>query len=403
MTKDNDKTGRAGDGGGVVRVVLFDADSQASSKLRESVESIAGVRLLETTADPNAIDVLLGKTSADVLIANLDPEADAIIAAVRSATKSHDSVEFFATSKSEDASLIKAAMRGGFSEFVHLPNELDRLSEAIGTLRKRSEGEGSLGRIITILGSSGGVGCTTIAVNLAVELAEKSGREVALVDLNFLYGHVAMMLDLEIQHSIADLCGEGKNIDEKLLQKAITKHSTSVHVVPRPREFDEAVGLSAEACVPMLTLLRQMYAYVILDGPSRSDVTAGAVLDLADRNILIVQPLVTAARNAKRILSALERAGFEGQGVEVVCNRAGGGMSHLNAQRLEKSLGTKIVAAIPDDWTSVSASINLGEPLAANAPRSKARDAIRELADLIRGPSTEPAGKESGLFSRLFK
>ena len=86
-----------------------------------------------------------------------------------------------------------------------------------------------------------------------------------------------------------------------------------------------------------------------------------------------------------------------------MCNRAGGGLSHLNVQRLEMSLGHSIVTCIPDDWANVSAAINLGEPLAMNAPRSKAREAIRDLSDMIRGAGDVPGeAKGGGLLSRLF-
>ncbi len=398
----SDASGEATDGG-MVRVILFDADAASEGKLQELLENIPGVRLIASAGDGAELLPAIEKASADLVIANLDPDADKIVPAVAKVARNHENLAFFAVSTRDDVALIKSTMRSGFTEFVQLPDELDRLHEAVAALRRRDEGEGALGRVVSVLGSAGGVGCTTVAVNLAVELAEKSGREVALVDLNFQFGHVAMMLDLEIQHSIADLCGESTSLDERVLQKAVTKHKSGVHVIPRPREFEETEGLTADRCVPLLTLLRKMYPYVVLDGPSRSDPTALSVLDLSDWNLLVVQPLVTAARNAKRILSALDKVGFGGQALRVICNRAGGGLSHLNTQRLEKSLGSKILLCVPDDWTSVSAAINLGEPLAMNAPKSKAREAIRELADMIRGPAADGSEKGSGLFSRLFK
>ncbi len=388
--------------GAVVRVILYDADKDAGGKLRDILENIAGVRLIETLSEIDMLLPAVEKSSADLVVANLDPAPDGIMAAVGQASKTHADMTFLATSAKDDAGLIRSAVRAGFSDVVKLPDESDRLAEEIGNLRHRAEGDGSRGSIVSVLGSAGGVGCTTVAVNLAVELAEKSGVEVALVDLNFQFGHVAMMLDLDIQHSIADLCGESRDVDTRIVQKAIIKHKSRVHVVPRPREFEDTEGLTASGCVQLLTVLRQMYPYVVLDGPNRSDATALAVLDICAWNLLVVQPLVTAARNAKRILSALQKYGFDGQPLQVICNRAGGGLSHLNAQRLEKSLGAKILLSIPDDWTSVSAAINLGEPLAMNAPRSKARDAIRELADKIRGSGAESARKET-LFSKLFK
>ncbi len=386
---------------GSVRVVTCDKDTGSADRLRALLDQIPGVRVVEAVSDPQKMSDSVERFSADLVLASLDSEPETVMTAVSAAAKVHRETAFFAVSTKNDANLILSAMRSGFSEFVRLPDESARLVDAIGGLRHRVASDGSSGQIVTVIGSAGGVGCTTVAVNLAVELAEKSRQEVALVDLDFQFGHVAMLLDLDIQHSIADLCGQGKTIDERVVQKATMKHKSNVHVVARPKEFEDTESLSAEACVQLMGILKRMYPYVVLDGPTRFDPTGRAILDMADWNILVVQPLVTAARNAKRILQALKKYDFNLDAIQVVCNRAGGGLSHLNVQRLEKSLGHKIIACIPDDWTSVSAAINLGEPLAMNAPKSKARDAIRELADLIRGRDGAD-GKAGGILSRLF-
>lgn len=388
---------------GAVRVVVYDADNTSEGGLRALLDALGGVRIVEEVSEVGKLVPAVEKYSADLVLANLDVSTEEVLKAVKVAEQQCSGTEFFAVSSVNDANLILTAMRSGFSEFVRLPEESSRLSEAIGALRRRTAEAGATGQIISVIGSAGGVGCTTLAVNLAVELADACGRDVALVDLDFQFGHVAMLLDLEIQHSIADLCGESKTIDERVIQKAAMQHKSGLQVIARPREFEETSNLSAESCTQLLGMLRRMYPYVVLDGPSRSDPTGRCILDMADWNLLIVQPLVTAARNAKRILQALSRYNFNPERIQVVCNRAGGGLSHLNVQRLEKSLGHKIVACIPDDWANVSAAINLGEPLAMNAPKSKAREAIRELSAMIRGAGDGSGeGKSGGLFSRLF-
>lgn len=386
---------------GSVRVIICDNDEASTKSTRDLLETVPGVLVLAELTEGGEVSSAIERYSPDLVLANLDPDPDKVLPVFARVAERHSGVAFFAISAKNDA--VLSAMRSGFSEFVRLPEESSRLTDAVGGMRRRSGTEGVTGQIVSVVGSAGGVGCTTLAVNLATELADKCGREVALVDLDFQFGHVAMMLDLDIQYSLADLCGESVTLDERLLRKAMMKHKSGVHVVSRPREFEDTADLSAEACVPVLTMLRKMYPYVVLDGPTRSDPTGRSVLDIADWNLLTVQPLVTAARNAKRILSALERMDFDKSRIQVVCNRGGGGLSHLNIQRLEKSLGHKIIISIPDDWMSVSASINLGEPLAMNAPRSKAREAICELADMIRGSSGVAGGeKGSGLLGRLF-
>ncbi len=408
LNDDNGGGGSSGDSTdpmktpGSVRVLIVDPSSDGGA-LRGQVDAIAGVRVVDTVSQASALADAMSKHSADLVVVNLDVSAAESIASVSAAKAANPATEFLAVASTSDSNLILTAIRSGFSDTIRLPEESDRLLSVVSALRHRTVDRSSAGQIISVIGSAGGVGCTTLAVNLAVELAEKCGEDVALVDLDFHFGHVAMLLDLEIQHSIADLCGASKTLDERVVHKAAMRHQTGVNVIPRPRDFEETADLSADCCTPLLELLRRSYPYVVLDGPTRADQTGRCVLDMADWNLLVVQPLVTSARNAKRILQALTKYDFDPAGIQVVCNRSGGGLSHLNVQRLEKSLGHKIVACIPDDWTSVSAAINLGEPLAVNAPKSKAREAIRALSELICGGADGGQdGRGGGLFSRIF-
>ena len=272
--------------------------SPASTKsTRELLETVSGVLVLAELTDCGDVSSAIDRYSPDVVLANLDPDPDSVLPVFARVAGRNGGVAFFAISAKNDA--VLSAMRSGFREFVRLPEESSRLVDAVSSMRRRSGADGAIGQVVSVVGSAGGVGCTTLAVNLATELADKCGREVALVDLDFQFGHVAMMLDLDIQYSLADLCGESITLDERLLQKAVMKHKSGVHVVSRPKEFEDTADLSAEARVPVLRTLRKMYPYVVLDGPTRSDPTGRAVLDIADWNLLVVQPLVTSARNAK--------------------------------------------------------------------------------------------------------
>ena len=385
--------------GRVVRVIVCGVDAAAVDALRTLLDQAEGVRVVGQVSAVGQLAAVLSAQPAELVLANMDPLPEEVLTAVSSVGK-RDDLRFLAVSTQSDPDLILKAVRAGFSEFVRLPGEAARLQQVIDELRQRPAADESLGMLISLIGSAGGVGCTTLAVNLAVELAAKSGREVALVDLDFQFGHVAMMLDMEIQHSVAELCSQDASLNERLVRKAVLKHKTGVHVLARPREFEDADRLTARSCVPLLEILRRMYAYVVVDGPSRSDETGRSILDMADRNLLVVQPLVTSARNAKRILHTLGRYGFDLSTIEVICNRTGG-TSHLNTEQIEKSLGRTLLASIPDDWSSIGSAINLGEPLASAAPKSKARTAIAALADTIHAARAGHSAK-SGLLGRLF-
>jgi len=149
-----------------------------------------------------------------------------------------------------------------------------------------------------------------------------------------------------------------------------------------------------------------MFEYVLVDGPLRYDPGAKAVLDIADSIVIMLELLVPDVRNVQRMLDAMKQAGFNLDRVHLVCNRLGKESSNLSVADLEATLNMEIFAALPDDWPGVSASINLGEPLARSQPRSKVRLAIQELAERLHNRADEAAepvgGRKGGILSKIF-
>ncbi|MFQ6048646.1 MAG: CpaE family protein, partial [Phycisphaerae bacterium] len=133
--------------------------------------------------------------------------------------------------------------------------------------------------------------------------------------------------------------------------------------------------------------------YVVLDGPSRLDAGARAVFDMADVNLLVMQLIVTSVRNTDRILQELGRHGYNLDRVQLICNRATRESGHLELEHVQATLDRQVFWSIPDDFKTVSGAINLGEPLAVCAARSKVRQSIRDLA---RRFCDSPDGREDG-------
>jgi pilus assembly protein CpaE len=187
----------------------------------------------------------------------------------------------------------------------------------------------------------------------------------------------------------------------------MVKHETGVHILARPHEFAQAEQLSGAHCAGVLAALQELYSYVVVDGPHRFDGSARAVFDMADVNLLVMQLMVTSVRNADRILQELSRHGYNLDRIHLVCNRATRESGHLELEHVEATLNRQVFWSIPDDFRAVSTAINLGEPLALCAGKSKVRQAIRGLAERIDKP--EPAGesgpagqKPSGVLRKLF-
>lgn len=391
-----------------VRVIIFNGDEDYSATLRGDLLCIPGVQIVAEIDEPGLIDQAVQQFPAELLIAHLDPAPDVALPLAAKVATDHPDLAVFVISESTNGQHILMAMRAGIREFLTKPVEPHLIRGALDKVLSQTTATTQVGRLIPILGTIGGAGASILATNLAVELADLvKGKPVALVDLDFRYGQLGTMLDLQADYTIADLCDTPEQLDESMVNRAIVKHSSGVHLLARPNTFQQADQITAAHCATVLTSLQQVYEYVVVDGPNRSDPGGLAVLDLADVNLLVIQLLVTSVRNVHRMLEELREGGYNLSRFQLVCNRVGRDSAHLEIDHVESTLGLKVLHQVPDDWRAVSASVNMGVPLMESAPKSRTRLAIRALAEKILHPEQEGEDGEcgkagAGLLGRLF-
>lgn len=390
-----------------VRIILFNADEAAAPELRKQLTSLPQVRVVAELDEPSLLPHAVAQFPADVLLAHLDPQADVVLECIRQLMEAVPETVIFALSGNTDGRVVLRAMRAGVREYLVKPLKSEELTDALERVVAGRSKTKQTGRLISVMGSSGGVGATTLAVNLGVELAGLAGadQKVALVDLDFRFGQVATMLDLHTPFTVADLCSTAEELDPQMIQKALVRHESGVHVLARPHSFAQAELITAAHCASVLSTLQEMCAYVVVDGPTRHDPAGRVVLDASDVNLLIVQLLVTSVRNADRMLQELAAQGFNTDRISLVCNRLGREAGHLEISHVEQTLNRKMYLTIPDDWRSVSSSVNIGKPLKAEHEKTRVRLAIQALAQKIHAPESAAPEADSGggLIGKLFK
>lgn len=373
-------------------------------ELRAQLHELGGVKIVAEVDEPALLSQAVSQFLPDVLMVNLDPGPELILPMIGEVAAGHSHVPIFAVSQSTEGSLILQAMRLGIREFLPRPIDLHTLSDAIQKIASQRTHIHPQGKLITVTGTSGGVGATTLATNLATELGLLEESKVTVVDLDFRFGQVATFLDVDPQYTLADLCQTAEQLEAATITRALTRHASGINVLSRPLHFAEADAITAAACVGVLTSLLQMNDYVITDGPTRFDQAAHSVFALSDYNILVVQLVVPSVRNALRIVEAMRQSGYNLDRVRVICNRCGREGGHLSVQNVSETLGLDVFATIPDDWDTVSGAINLGEPLLTQSPKSKVRLCLQEIANRFHKPPVQTDEKETkkGLIGRIF-
>lgn len=388
-----------------VRFIILNADEAFGTQLRAALLKLEGVKIAAEVDQPALLAQTVAQVSAEVLLLNLDPDPRVVLSLVGELIAGHPHLTVLASSAQTDGRLLMELMRLGIKDFLPRPLDSRQIAEAIERIAVHCAEKAPQGRLITVLSGSGGQGATTLAVNLAVEMTDMTGGRVVLVDLDYRFGQAATFLDLEPTYTLSDLCSTVEHVEQTVIEKALIKHESGVRVLARPGNLAQAEQLTAAHCVGVLSTLVQFNDYVVIDGPTRFDVAAQSVLDLADANLVLAQLLVPSVRNTVRILDGMRDAGYNFDRVRLVLNRVGKDSAHLSVEDVVTTLSMEPVATLPDDWSTVGGAVNLGVPLMNYAPRSRVRQTIRDLAERLIRPaagSDEKQDKGKKLKSRIF-
>ncbi len=388
-----------------VKFIILNGNEKFGAEVREALLKIEGVKIVAEVDEPALLGQAVTQFPIDIVLANLDPAPESVLPIVGDVAAANPDLAVFASSRSTDGHLILKVMRLGIKEFFPQPLDGAALREAVDKISEGRKTRTTQGKLFTVMGSAGGVGSTMLATNLAVELAMLSEGNMTLIDLDYRYGQVATLLDVEPSYTLADLAGAPEELEPTVLSKALATHSSGVKVLARPNNLSEADNITAAACMGVFTTLMQMSDYVVADGPTRFDVGGKSLLALSDCNLLIVQTLVPCVRNAIRIIEWMRECGHNLDRTKVICNRVGRESAHLTVKNVSETLGMPVAATIPEDWTTVSGAINLGEPLSEHDPKSKVRAAVQGIAKTLHDPegaAEDEARGKKGLIGRIF-
>jgi pilus assembly protein CpaE len=277
-------------------------------------------------------------------------------------------------------------MRAGAREYL-VAGEPDLLDKTVQGFLETS-GALRLGEVTAIVPAKGGMGGTTIAINLAGAL-HRQGKRVCIVDLGVELGDVLSFLDVKGTYSITDVAGNTKRLDRELLDSSVPRHTSGVWVLSQSEKLTEAEQLDATAVTAVLRFMRTQYDHLILDGLRNFGDVPLAALDVADRIILVVTQEVPAVRNAQRRAEIFRRLGYEQNRTMLVVNRYQKGSS-ITRQVIEQTVGLPVSAVVGNDFRALTAAVNRGVLLWDESPKSVVTKDIDDLASLIAPAAAEP-------------
>ena len=254
-----------------------------------------------------------------------------------------------------------------------------------------------MGKIITFFSPKGGVGRTTIATNLAVALHQLTGKPVVLVDGSLPFGDIAVILNMSPKaKTIADLIGSFETADSDVVESILVQHSTGIKVMLAPPTPESTELITGAHIKHVLELLRERYAYIVVDTWPSFQEQVITMLDVADVILTLMTLEITSLKNVRVFMEVVEKLGYDEAKVQLVANRndSSGG---IKASDVEASLGRKIPHTIVSDGRTLVLAVNRGVPFVISHRDSQVAKDIFALAQRVATAETAPAaaGKQA--------
>ncbi len=290
--------------------------------------------------------------------------------------------KFVVIGPSEDAAVVLKIMRLGVEDFVPQSEIASELSTVVKRLTLEPECLNSTAPIIAVMGVKGGVGTTMTVCQTAFHLAER-GQRVAVLDLAYPTGDVALFCDLQPQTNLGDLARAGSDLSAVMISEALFHHSKSdIQVLAAPTRIEDYEFLTAPQVELICQVLQERFDWVIVDIPRTWSPIVGVVAERADQLLLQITPDVPSLAHATEQLELCRRIGLSEMMVRVILAREGG-KSAIPKRELKNLIGRDADHSLPNDFPGASAFTNEGRPLSAAMNRKELARSYSSLVSKI--------------------
>jgi pilus assembly protein CpaE len=371
---------------GKLTVVVIDTEKSSRRTLRDLLDQQGNLEVACVAKGQDQALPAIKTSRPQVLILELPRDSDRTLKWIERMKLEFPDMSIFVSSADKSPDLVISAMRAGVQEFLGRPINSDELKKAINKVFKTKEQARaqapSRGKVISVFSKKGGLGVTTLAVNLGSALARVAENKAALIDLDLQLGDVTSFLNLSPDYNILDVLNEDGGVDAVKLQSCMTRHESGVFVLPEPKNPADSDNVSSSQINQIVRHLSSTFSYVVVDTPHNFDSKTLEVFELSDHIIMVVVPNFSAVRAAKRTLGVFKQLGYPRDKVRVVVNRVGKKDS-VKVEDVEKTLRYPVSWVVPNDYPVAIDAVNSGVPLVNHKGESNLAKSILELANDI--------------------
>lgn len=374
-------------GAEIIRILIVDDITETRESLKKMLYFEPDMEVVGTAENGEQAIELAQRHQPHVVLMDINMPGVDGIAASELITREVPYAQVVMMSVQGEADYLRRSMLAGARDFLTKPFTMDEMISTVRRVYEMSAHErataepalrdvspqetlslpGSMGKLVTFYGPKGGVGCTTLAVNVASVLSQwDAGPDgpprVAVVDCRLQFGDIKIMLDLRASRSILDVVNNIDDLDADLIDSAMVRDErTGLRALLAPPKPELADMVQAEHVLAVLERLKEMFDYVIVDmGSSIRDLELN-VFDMADRIVLVVTPDLPSITSVRHFFELVEALGYASNKVLLVLNKSDA-RTGLNARVIENHLKHEVFADIPLDDRIVLHSVNHGMP-----------------------------------------
>lgn len=401
------------------RLLLAIADPELASSAAALAQEGENLQVVDSLADHEEVMRALRRLEIDVVVLHDELGGVPVMELAREIGMSFPEVGLVLIAADESPDVLRAAMQAGLRDVVSLPLSLEQLEGSVSaaaewsrTMRDRVTGDESAagalgGQLVAVAGAKGGVGTTTVALQLALAAVRAApGRPVCLVDFDLQKGDFRSFLDMPYRRSVVDLVEVADEISVRHLQETLYTHKEGFRVLLAPDDGERAEEVGSTVARAVLGAVKAQHALTVVDlGAIVSEASAiGA--EIANRVLVVTTPDVIALRGVRRLRELWRRLQVREDDAEllVVLNRVS------RKLEIQPDLARKVVraemarTAIPDDFPAFEAAVNTGTPARMEDQKLRgAYDALAAEVQVLPGSPEEEddSGEPRGLLARL--
>ena len=400
-----------------IRVLIVDDIPETRDHLSKLLGFEGDIDVVGAAASGAEALRLAASLTPDIVLMDINmPDMDGI-ATTEQLSRDIPTASIIMMSVQGEADYLRRSMLAGAREFLVKPFSSDELTASIrGVFNREREKQSRLvaagpaggggvavaqtssgepGQVVAVFSPKGGVGRTTVAVNLAVAAATELGKKVVLVDGSFQFGDVGVLLNLNPKNkSIADLVPELEQAGHEVesIDTFVINHSAGIRVLLAPPTPEMAELIKPDGVKRVIEALRMTHDLVVVDCTAFFNDTTLAILDAADTILTMLSLEITSIKNMRLFLEVAEQLGYEGGKVRLVLNRADSALG-IRVTDVEHSIGRKVDETIVSDGRSVVYALNRGVPFFLSNREAQVSQDILRLAKHVVGerPHTAPA------------